>query len=589
MPETARSSIDVGSILADTYTIEAVIGRGGMGSVFRASHARLPGKAVAIKVLHADATDAESLARFRHEAEIASRLGHPNIVQVHDFNVLADGTPYLVLEYLVGETLAARLARGPLAVDAALTIVRQVGSALQAAHREGVVHRDLKPGNIFLVPTEIDGHDGEVAKLLDFGISKIRGSTTVKTQESSLLGTPQYMAPEQASGNHAQVDERADIFAFGTIVYEMLAGRPAFAGGSLAEIVFRVVYESPQPLREVAPGVSDGLVAAIEQAMAKPIDQRFTTVSGFVAALTGLPLSNSRAPLSVPPSDGPRTPVPTPRTPTPPPTPRPVTPSPAASADTLLSVRPNTPAVGTPVVGDSKAKRVSKPVIVSPGVEVAAATVATADTKRRLAGESSGRKWLVIVPLVAAAGALAMYLAMHDGASGSAPRADAGLVAQAPVDARAAMASVDAAVAEAPSDAAVAVAAHADASVAVAAHADASVAVAHADASVAAGGPPDNSGAPGDRADITAKLKAAEHAFQTGDIDGALRGANEVAIDPGAPQGQKNEAHGLRGAIACQVHNSIEDARTELRQVVNGPRAHARIVRACKAAGLDLE
>src|SRR5690606_32082309 len=144
----ARSSIDVGSVIADTYWIEALIGRGGMGAVFLASHARLPGKKVAIKLLHAEMHDPEVLARFRREAEIASRLGHPNIVAVHDFNVTPDGTPYLVLEYLHGETLAQRLAPGPLPLEQVLSIVRQVGSALAAAHREGIVHRDLKPQNI---------------------------------------------------------------------------------------------------------------------------------------------------------------------------------------------------------------------------------------------------------------------------------------------------------------------------------------------------------------------------------------------------------------------------------------------------------
>ena len=118
----APSAFAVGSVIAGTYAIEGVLGKGGMGAVFLASHARLPGKKVAIKVLHADVADSESLARFRREAEIASRLGHPNIVEVHDFNVLPDGTPYLVLEYLVGESLASRIARGPMSLEATVTI-----------------------------------------------------------------------------------------------------------------------------------------------------------------------------------------------------------------------------------------------------------------------------------------------------------------------------------------------------------------------------------------------------------------------------------------------------------------------------------
>ncbi|HEY6177542.1 MAG TPA: serine/threonine-protein kinase, partial [Kofleriaceae bacterium] len=194
----ARVPVDVGSVIADTYKIEALLGRGGMGAVFLASHLRLAGKQVAIKILHTEIEDVDVIARFKREAEIAARLNHPNIVGVVDYNVASDGTPYLVLDYLEGETLAQRIARGPLALDHVMSILRQIGSALAAAHRAGIVHRDLKPQNIFLVPTEVDGRLVEIAKVLDFGISKIRGSQTVKTQDSTLLGTPQYMAPEQA-------------------------------------------------------------------------------------------------------------------------------------------------------------------------------------------------------------------------------------------------------------------------------------------------------------------------------------------------------------------------------------------------------
>jgi serine/threonine protein kinase len=300
----ARSGIDVGSVIADTYTLEALIGRGGMGAVFLASHKRLPGKKVAIKMLHAEHSGDEVLARFKREAEIASRLGHPNIVQVHDFNVLPDGTPYLVLELLEGETLAQRLRQGPIPLEQTLTIVRQIGSALAAAHREGIVHRDLKPQNIFLVPTEVQGRVVEIAKVLDFGISKIRGSQTVKTQDSALLGTPQYMAPEQALGQHANVDERTDVFALGAIVYEMLSGQPAFVGASIPEVVFKVVYEQPIAIDQAAPGLTPQIKSAIEGAMVKAAADRFPTVGAFVEALTGQPLSIIRAGSnSMPPAD----------------------------------------------------------------------------------------------------------------------------------------------------------------------------------------------------------------------------------------------------------------------------------------------
>jgi serine/threonine protein kinase len=285
------SEIHVGTVLGETYEITDLLGQGGMGAVWAAKHLRLPGKRVAIKVLHGlAANDRESYARFRREAEIASRIGHPNIVTVHDFNVLASGTPYLVLEYLDGEDLSQRLARGKLPLLTALNIARQIGSALHAAHKADVVHRDLKPGNVFLMATEIGGELVEQVKVLDFGISKIRGSQTVQTQDSVLLGTPQYMAPEQALGKNTEIDGRTDVFALGAIVYEMISGRPAFMGSTLAEVVFKVVYDKQPSLAEAAPDTPANVVAAVEQALAKEPNARFSDVAAFINALTGRPL-----------------------------------------------------------------------------------------------------------------------------------------------------------------------------------------------------------------------------------------------------------------------------------------------------------
>jgi serine/threonine protein kinase len=294
-------SVDVGSVIADTYIIEALIGEGGMGSVWLASHNRLPGKRVAIKMLHVELTSDEVLARFRREATIATQLDHPYIVRVDDFNVHENGTPYLILEYLEGESLAQRLTHGPMPLDQVMAIVRMVGSAIAAAHQLGYVHRDLKPQNIFLIPTEVDGKLVDAAKVLDFGISKMRNSTTVKTQENTLLGTPQYMAPEQATGQHANVDERTDVFALGAIVYEMLTGKPAFSGESIPEVVFKVVYEPPVPLARAAPEVPAAVVAAVERAMQKAQDDRFPTVNAFVETLTGRPLVQRSSMISLSP------------------------------------------------------------------------------------------------------------------------------------------------------------------------------------------------------------------------------------------------------------------------------------------------
>jgi serine/threonine-protein kinase len=305
MSSDGRASVlEVGVVVAEAYEITHLLGKGGMGAVWAARHLRLPGKRVAIKVLLGSGADAQALARFKREAEVASRIGHAGIVEVLDFNQLADGTPYQVLEYLAGESLGARLRRGALPVDVALDYARQIGSALAAAHRAGVVHRDLKPENIFLVPTDAGGVVGERVKVLDFGISKIRGSDTVKTQDQVLIGTPQYMAPEQASGANASIDARTDLFALGAIVYEMLAGRPAFSGDSVVAVIMNVVAGTPAPLATLAPGTPPSVIAAVERALAKKPDDRFADVPAFIEALTGRPLQTLGAGLPGNPAPG---------------------------------------------------------------------------------------------------------------------------------------------------------------------------------------------------------------------------------------------------------------------------------------------
>jgi serine/threonine protein kinase len=291
MSHSAAADIRIGTILRETYELTSLLGKGGMGSVFLARHLRLPGKQVAVKVLqHGDELSEEQYARFRREAEIASQLGHPNIVEVLDFHSLEDGTPYLVMEYLRGESLAHRLRKGRMSLREAFSIARQMGSALQAAHRAGVVHRDLKPANVFLVPTDSEGLVSERVKLLDFGISKLMGSQTLQTQEDVLMGTPRYMAPEQALGRNREIDARTDIFAFGCIVYEMLCGDSPFAGGTIAEVVYRVVHETPESLATRYPDLPASAVAAVERALAKNPKDRHPDVGTFILELTGTAL-----------------------------------------------------------------------------------------------------------------------------------------------------------------------------------------------------------------------------------------------------------------------------------------------------------
>ncbi|MFY2561662.1 protein kinase domain-containing protein [Corallococcus terminator] len=291
MNRPSDGDLSIDTVLRNTYKVLSILGRGGMGSVYLAQHLRLPGKQVAVKVLRGgDHLTAEIFARFRREAEIASRLGHPNIVEVLDYDTLEDGTPFLVLEFLRGESLQSRLERGRLPLHDVYSFTRQMGSALQAAHGAGIVHRDLKPANVFLVPTDSGGVVGERLKLLDFGISKVLDSATVQTQEAMLIGTPQYMSPEQAQGRNREIDARTDIFALGCIVYEMMTGMPAFGAGGIAQMIFRVVYEPAAPLAPLCPEAPAHAIAAVDKALSKRIEDRYPDVASFVEALTGSPL-----------------------------------------------------------------------------------------------------------------------------------------------------------------------------------------------------------------------------------------------------------------------------------------------------------
>ena len=283
----ATSALSPGLVIAQTYEIERQLGRGGMGEVWLARHRRLAGKQVAVKVLHVDRQlPQEALARFKREAEIAARLEHPNIVQVLDFNTLPTGQPYLVMEFLKGQSLSARVRGKSLDVPQVSLIMRQVGAALQAAHRAGVVHRDLKPENIFLIPTAV----GDQVKVLDFGISKLSDSNTVQTSESVLIGTPLYMSPEQALGQNRDLTQQSDLFSLGSICYELFSGQAPFNADTIAKVIFRIAYEKHTPLLAVRPDLPAGAAAAVEHALEKERERRTKDIDHFVLELTGQPL-----------------------------------------------------------------------------------------------------------------------------------------------------------------------------------------------------------------------------------------------------------------------------------------------------------
>jgi Tol biopolymer transport system component len=270
------------------YEVVGALGAGGMGEVYRARDTRLE-RTVALKVLPSTlAADADRRARFEREARAVSSLNHPHICTLHDIG-RQDGIDFLVMEYLEGETLADRLKRGPLPTDAVLRYAVQIADALDKAHRQGVIHRDLKPGNVMLTKTG--------PKLLDFGLAKLQGPqlsagsmlsalpTGEKplTEAGTLLGTFQYMAPEQLEGKEA--DARTDIFAFGAVVYEMATGRRAFEGKSQASLIAAILEHDPPPMTTVQPLTPPALDRVVRTCLAKDPDERWQNAHDVMAEL----------------------------------------------------------------------------------------------------------------------------------------------------------------------------------------------------------------------------------------------------------------------------------------------------------------
>lgn len=271
-----------GLVLQDTYTLGALIGKGGMGEVYEATHMRLPGL-VAVKVLRPHLLrNEDAFARFCREAEIMSTFRHPHIVQIFDFNTAVDGLPYFVMERLEGVDLATRLVEsGALPLKAVLSIVDAVASALDAAHAMGVVHRDLKPANIFLMRGR--GQEGDFVKVLDFGISTTTRGGPRSSTGSDVMGTPEFMAPEQALG--LVIDARTDQFALAAITYAMLTGSEPFVGDDLASVLYQVVHEQPLPLSHFLSGDTGELQTVLDRALVKRQHRRFASIGEFAAAL----------------------------------------------------------------------------------------------------------------------------------------------------------------------------------------------------------------------------------------------------------------------------------------------------------------
>jgi serine/threonine-protein kinase len=275
----------LGQTLADKYRIEELINEGGMGAVYRATHV-LMDKTVAVKVLHpALAADDKIVARFSREARAASRISHPHALSVTDFGEDKGGVVFLVMEYLNGETLKEVIRKeGPMPLPRITEIIRQVCGALEAAHAEGVVHRDLKSDNIML----IDVGGGDWAKVLDFGIAKITekvGQDPALTAPNLIIGTPQYMSPEQCS-QAAEIDSRSDIYSLGVILYELLIGHVPFTGESPTAIMMKHLQEPPPSVLEERKDLPASVGRVVARAMAKRPDDRYQTVGELTEEFT---------------------------------------------------------------------------------------------------------------------------------------------------------------------------------------------------------------------------------------------------------------------------------------------------------------
>lgn len=280
--ETPASSL-IGTTLEGAYRITRLIAQGGMSAVYEATHLRL-NQRLAVKVMARElSSNQEALSRFQREAEITSQLRHPHLVTVMDFGTAPAGQPYMVMEYLEGIDLDHRIRQlGTLPLASAVHITKQVASALVAAHDRGVVHRDLKPANIFLV--ELPG-EPDFAKILDFGISKVRAANTQLTKASSIIGTPNYMAPEQATGMLDEIGPRTDQWSLACIVWEMLSGRPPFAADDVSAVFYQAIHLEPQPLRRPAPDLPAAVESVLRRGLSKNMDDRFPSVRDFAEAL----------------------------------------------------------------------------------------------------------------------------------------------------------------------------------------------------------------------------------------------------------------------------------------------------------------
>jgi serine/threonine protein kinase len=279
------------------FQLLRTLGEGGMGVVFEAEHVTMHRRA-AIKVLRPELIkDAQTIRRFFNEARATNEIRHPGIVQIYDCGTREDGSPWLIMELLEGETLSKRIARtAPMPATEVIALGTQTASVLEAAHRAGIIHRDLKPDNLFIVNNQ-ETPSGERIKVLDFGIAKLGSSAATKsmhTQTGMLMGTPLYMSPEQCRGT-GQVDARSDIYSFGLILYQMATGDLPFVSEGMGELFDMQMNRPPPPLERKVPGIAPALAEAILRTLRKDPAERFQSMAELQRALAAVITANPNA------------------------------------------------------------------------------------------------------------------------------------------------------------------------------------------------------------------------------------------------------------------------------------------------------
>ncbi len=271
----------IGTTLAGKYRLDRILGQGGMGTVFAGVH-EWTSRQVAVKMLNADlAADDVTAQRFLQEARAAAGLEHPNVVDVLDMGQAEDGAVYLVLELLVGESLADQIVRGPMSVQATLSHLLPVIDALGSAHKHGIVHRDLKPDNIFL---SITPQGRVIPKLLDFGIVKVAGDKATKTKVGFIVGTPEYMSPEQAQGK-ADIGPSSDVWSMGVVLFECLTGQLPFQAETQTGVLVAVVTQRAPSVRTLGVEVPRAIAAVVDRALSVEPEARFPDAAALGQAL----------------------------------------------------------------------------------------------------------------------------------------------------------------------------------------------------------------------------------------------------------------------------------------------------------------